>query len=169
MKCNLAHSRRGVSTYIQTFILVGVTLGGSSIAYSTVTKYASSTQGPSIAVADPSVVQGSGVAVERLTVSNTGSTAFTSFTISTPGLSGSYCYSLKNALSGGTILAASPPCALANPSSVTATTTVSPGGAVTIALTIIGGNVFTPGTSYNVLVSTSNAAQVSLKVVAVQA
>ncbi|MBI3841061.1 MAG: hypothetical protein HY297_03785 [Thaumarchaeota archaeon] len=159
---------RGVSTYLQTFVLISVALTGSFAVYRAVASYPSLASGPGVAVTNAMARQGSNFAIERLTVSNVGSIAFTSFTILNVGLSSglTYCYSLWNPATQSS-LGASCPSMASNPGTVQFSLAVPSGSSVVVQLTIAGGNAFALGKSYLVVVSCSPAAQASLKVVAV--
>lgn len=161
-------SRSGVSTYLELFLLIGVATGGSALVYATAGSYAAAPQGPAISVSAATIRQGSEVAVERITVANTGSVSFSSLTVSTPSLptSTTYCYSVSTSAAPPTSTC---PTMSANPSPITIAAIVTPGGTATVQLTMVGGNVFTEGSAYAVVVTASNSAQVSLRVVALPA
>lgn len=169
MRSRLApRSRHGASTYLELFLLIGVATGGSALVYTTAGTYAAGAQGPVVSVSAATIRQGSGIAVERLAVSNTGVGPFLTVTISTPLLPSSamYCYSVSR--STGPVSSTCPVLST-NPSSVTVAANLPPGDTVTIQLTILGGSVFAVGSTYTVVVTTSNAAQASLQVVALPA
>ncbi len=88
-------SRRAVSTYLETFILIGVVVGGSALVYATTIRFSAPVQNSSsITVSDVSIRQGSGVALEKMVISNTGTVSFTSFTITNVGSSSLAPYGL---------------------------------------------------------------------------
>ncbi len=158
--------RRAVSTYLETFMLVAVAIAGSSIAYAATSNYTSTAQGPAVAVSDCIIKQGSNVAVERMLISNTGTVAFTSFTILTPAIASNQFYITLTDAASGTPTVASQASGTA-PMSITETTPILPGQSVLISITIIGSNEFTLGTKYSIIVSTSPAAEQQLLVFAV--
>ncbi len=159
-------TRKAVSTYLETFILVAVAIAGSSIAYAATSNYTSADQGPAVAVSECIIKQGSNVAVEKMIISNTGTVAFTSFTILTPTIASNQFYiTLTDAASGAPIVASQ--ASGAAPASITETTSILPGQSVLVSLTIIGSNEFTLGTRYSIIVSTSPTAEQQLLVFAV--
>jgi len=98
--------RRAVSTYLETFILIGVVIGGSALVYATTTKFSAPVQNSSsITLSDVSIRQGSGVALEKMVISNTGTIPFTSFTITNIGFSslGPYGLVVTNTATGSAI------------------------------------------------------------------
>jgi hypothetical protein len=166
--------RLGVSTYIETFILIGIAIGGSAIVYSAMGGYAASAGGPSVAVSNVALSQSSDVAVEKVTISNAGTTSFAWFTVRTAGVSSSlsYCAELSDS-TGKPIGFSSPPPACGsgtatNPGSITITptTAIPPGQAVILTVVVSYPSEFTIGASYSVTVSTSAGA---LQVVAAAA
>ncbi len=158
--------RRAVSTYLETFILVAVAIAGSSIAYAATSNYTSAAQGPTVTVSGCIIKQGSNIAVERMVISNTGTVAFTSFTILTPGIASNQFYvTLVNAANGTPITVST--ASGTAPTSITETTSILPGQSVLVSVTIIGSNEFTLGTRYSVIVSTSPAAEQELLVFAI--
>jgi hypothetical protein len=98
--------RSAVSTYLETFILIGIVVGASVLVYAMLGGYSASLQGPSISVSDASIRQGSGLAIETFLLSDTGNAQFASFTLTNAGLSSStasYGVSLQDQASGSTI------------------------------------------------------------------
>ena len=159
--------RRGASVYVETFILIGIAVGGSAIVYSAMGGYASSAGGPSVAVSGALLRQGSSTATERLLVTNTGTTPFTSFTVVTARISStpSYCITLQSS-SGGSMGFASPPLpcgsgTTANPGSITLSpsNTIPPGQSVILTLVIYSSSEFSIGRGYTITVATSGGAQ----------
>lgn len=161
-------ARKAVSTFLQTFILVAVAVGASSMVYEAANNYASAAQGPSVAVSDVTIRQGSNVAVERMVIANTGTVAFSTFTILNVGIaSGQFYIILTNPATGAPVTAS--PASGAAPSSITETATIPPGLSVLASVTIASANEFALGARYSVVVSTSAAAQQQVLVVAVPA
>jgi hypothetical protein len=162
------NQRHGVSTYIETFILIGIAVGGSAIVYSALGGYATSAGGPSVAVPNIILSQGSGAAVEKLVIANSGTASFSSFTISTTGVSSSlqYCAVLSDA-TGRPLGFSSPPPACGsgtatNPSyvSINPSSAIPPGQTVILSLVVLSSGEFAVGSSYSVTVSTGPALQV---------
>lgn len=169
----LVRKRKAVSTYIEVFILIGIVVAGTAIVFSAVTKYEPVSQGASIGLSDASIRQGSNQAVERMVIANTGTVAFSSFTISTVGTAAGipnaqFYVTLTNVATSSSITP-SPASGTTGDSSITESATISPGQSVLVAVTIVGASEFTIGQSYSVTVSTSPAAQATVSVAAVQA
>jgi hypothetical protein len=160
---------KGVSSYLATFVLIGVAIGGSAAVFGTSESYYSAAQSPAVSLADAEIRQGGGGAVESVTVYNAGSVPFSSFTIITTGIStsASYCYSLLNRVTQTTISSTCPTVST-NPSTVLFAVAVPPGSSVT-ALLILSGQVFSLGSTYQVAVTTSAGAQQSMGIVALPA
>jgi len=156
--------RRAVSTYVEVMVLMALVLGASTLVYLTATGISSSgTGGASVAISLSTIRQGTVVAIERVTLANTGTTTITSFTITTVGITSSAaCYlSLLNPATGS---ATSPTFSFTGPVS-SGTISLPPGQSV-IATVTIDASLFTVGTRYAVLVSASPAAQATMQVVA---
>ena len=98
-------SRKGVSTYLEVFILISVTIAGTALVAFAMLPYESVAQGASIAIPNASIRQGSNVAIEKVLLADTGSVAFSTFTLTTVGISptASYGVSLQNAATGSSI------------------------------------------------------------------
>ena len=158
-----------MSTYVEAFVLIGIAAGGSALVLQAALPFASSVGGPSVAIQDEGIRQGAYVATERLTVMNTGRAPVSSFIISTSQVprSASYCYSIYDpatgAQSGGTCDATT-----ANPSSVTISYPLQPGGATGVVITIIG-SVFETGSTCTIAVTTSAGAQETVDVLVASA
>jgi hypothetical protein len=169
-RSSLRAERRGVSTFLQTFILIAIALGASLLVVRTISNYTTLASGPSISISGASIGQGSGAAVERLTVSNTGSVVVTSFTLLNPSIQGSvsYCTSTwdpkARALTSTTC-----PATRTNPGSIQFSQGLAPGGSTVIEVILIGGGVFTLGQAYTITVSAAPAALDAISVVAVPA
>ncbi len=153
--------------YIETFILIGIAVGGSAIVYSAMGGYASSAGGPSVAISDAVLWQGSSTAIERMVVTNTGTTSFASFTVVTARVSStpSYCITLQSS-SGMPVSFASPPSlcgsgTTGNPGSVTLSPSnaIPPGQSVILTLVIYSSNEVSIGTGYTITLATSGGAQ----------
>jgi hypothetical protein len=159
--------RAGVSVYIETFILIAIAVVGSGIIYSAVTRYEHGATGPAISASDATIRQGANQAVERVVLTNTGTVAFSSLTLTNLGAptGATYCLSVLNP-SSGTVLSSRCP-AGSNPSVISVSTALGPGQAVLISVTVYG-SVFAVGSTYTLIVS-SGGSQTSLQVMAVPA
>ena len=170
MRCRLGPSAsRAASTYIETFILIGIAVGGSGIVFGAMGKFSASTQGPGVALSGATIRQGQYLAVLSLTLFNTGQSSITSVTLTTSGVLGpsSYCYSLLNPVTREVISGTCPTMASYS-GSLPLTVTIPAGGGVLAELTLVG-TPFTVGTSYLVSVITSAGAAESQSVQAVPA
>lgn len=167
MNPNLPHKAKGISTYLQTFLLIGVALGGSAIAYKTVYQYSGEAPTQSLAVSNPSIRQGTNFAVERITVTNQGTAALSSFSVLTQGISAAltYCASVWNPQTQTTIIN-NCPTMTANPTSVQFSASIPAGGSYVVVLTILGANAFTVGRSYELTLTSSGGSQAAVGVVA---
>ena len=153
---SLARSRRvAVSTYLEVFILIGVALGGSAIVADAAWTYSGSAQGPSLQVSGAAISQGTGAAVEKLTLYDSGNSQISGIALSTTGVSSSaqFCYSVLDPVKQS-VLASTCPTLSSNPTSVSLQITIQPGGSAVIEL-LVTGTPFTIGSSYTVTVSTS--------------
>ncbi len=161
--------RRAVSSYLEAFVLIGVAVGGSGIVLQAASTYSAAVQGPSISVTGATIRQGAYLALESLTVYNTGQIPLNSFEVSTQKVlsSASYCYSLLDPIAQNVISSTCPSMSL-NPSLVTFSSSVAPGGALLVELTVMG-SAFALGTSCLVTVTTSAGAQQSMNVQVVPA
>jgi hypothetical protein len=156
--------RSGASTYIEVFVLIGIAAGGSAAVLSAVLPYSSALQGPSVNIEDTSLRQGAYIAIESLTVYNSGQTAMSSFVLSTsqaPVLA-PYCYTTYNTATGAELTSTCPATA-GNPGSVSVGYPVPPGGSVGVVVTIMG-QAFTVGEGCAVTVTTSAGAQQTAEV-----
>jgi hypothetical protein len=163
-----ARVRRGVSGYIEVFVLVGVAIAATALAFGAMTPYASSLQGAGVTISSASIRQGTYVALETLTVYNSGSVASSALTVTTtPSPSAaSYCYTLVDP-STKAILYSSCPSGSTNPGSVAIAWQMPPGKGLLIELTITGS--FTIGSAPFVTVTTSAGSQATLSVQVVPA
>jgi hypothetical protein len=141
------------------FVLIGIAAGGSAAVLGAVLPYASSLQGPSVSIEDASLRQGAYLAIERLTVFNSGQVAMSSFVISTSQAPASapYCYATYNTATGAELLSTCPATA-GNPGSVSIGYPVPPGGAVGVVVTVVG-TPYIVGEGCAVTVTTSSGAQ----------
>jgi hypothetical protein len=151
--------RAGASTYLEVFILIGIAVGGSAAVLGAVLPYASAVQGPGVTIEDVAIRQGTYLALERLTVVNSGQSPMPSFVISTSPASPSapYCYTLYNPATGDQLGGTCPVMAM-GPGSVPVTYSVPFGQALGIVITIMGA-AFRVGSQYAVTVTTSAGAQ----------
>lgn len=169
-------NRKGISTYIEVFILIGVVLAGSVAVYAVVSQYEAGASGPSIALQSARIAQGSQYAIVSVQVSNTGDKAFSSLTIQEAQMSlnpqPSWYLSLTNpsdnqviSVNGGLPYT----CSVTNgvlTISFTGAYTLSVGSSIQASITISGSNRFTVGTAYQVVVGTTGGAQASVNAVA---
>jgi hypothetical protein len=127
------------------------------------TRYASSLQGPAVALTDVSLAQGAYFALERLTVSNEGESSFPSFSVTTSDAptSAFYCYTLTDP-STLMVVASTCPLLAANPRTLAVSHGLTPGSSVTVTLQMPG-TVFTVGSLVLVTVLTPAGASASLQ------
>ena len=161
--------RPAVSTYLQTFILVGVALAGSALVVRATSNYQATASGPSVLVQDLSIRQGARAGVVRFLVSNTGPVAVSSFTVLNPGVSAlaTYCYSAWSA-STMVQLVSTCPTLSTNPGSFFVVAPIPPGGGVQVDI-LLPGTPYVLGRAYSVLVEAVPASQSSQVSVAVPA
>jgi len=131
--------------------------------------YYTAAQSSGVSLVDAKLRQGSGGAVESVTVYNDGSLALSSFTLVTAGIpnSASYCYSLLNPTTQMTITSTCPTMST-NPTAITFAAYVPPDSSVT-ALLILSGQVFAIGSTYELVVSAPTGAQQSVRIIALPA
>jgi len=156
----LRHRRRiAASAYLEAFVLIGIAAGGCVAVLTDMLPYASVIQGPAVAVEDAAIRQGAYVALERLTVVNSGQTPVSSFTVSTSQASPSavYCYALYDLATGMRVVCTCPGTA-SDPATVTIPYSLPSGGAVGVVITIMGA-AFTIGVQCMLTVTTSTGAQ----------
>lgn len=129
----------------------------------------SSYQGASVTVTQGDIRQGAYLAVETFLVQNTGEAPFSSFEVSTSGVSAgaSYCYALYDPVSSSTVMATCPAMST-GPGVVNVPAAIRPGEGVLVELTVMGG-AFPLGSVSTVVVTTSAGAQGSLEAVVVPA
>ena len=158
-----------MSAYVEAFVLIGIAAGGSAVVLGAALPFASSPTGPSVAVQNESIRQGAYLAIERMTVMNLGQTPLSSFVVSTSQApnSASYCYAVYDVATGEESAGACPTKA-ADPSSVTIVSTIQPGGAEGVVITIVG-SVFEIGSTCTITVTTSEGAQQTVSALVVPA
>lgn len=166
MISSLRHRKRAIATYLQTFVLIAVALAGSLIAYRTVAAYAGTAGAPAVQVWDASIRQDFGVALERLTVSNSGQTTFSSFEVLNPGFASglSYCYAVTS-VSGAVVVQTCPRMSL-DPSAIRIASNLTSGNTVVVVLVLAGAGAVSPGRSYSFFVIAPGAAVAGGRVVA---
>ena len=144
-------------------------MAGSGIVLDAALKYASSAQGPSLAVSDAAIKQGSYLAVESLALFNDGSIPSGSITVSTVPVasSESYCYSLLDPATMSVIQSSCPSMA-SNPGEVVTNPGLAPGGSELLQLVVVG-KAFAVGSTCTVTVTSSGGAQQTLAVEVVPA
>jgi hypothetical protein len=154
-----AEPREGLSGYLQAFMLIGVAIGASTLLFGAALSYTASIGGPSVAVEDASIRQGAYVALEAVTVVNSGPTAPSSFTVSTSGVSPSstYCYTLVNP---GTRVQISTTCpgASTGAGAVTVPFALPSGASLTVVISLTG-SAFSVGETCGITVTTSAGGQ----------
>jgi hypothetical protein len=152
---------RGISTYVETYLLIGVVLLGSSLVYVAASRYASTLQGPAISVSDLTIRQGANWAVEKFVVANTGSMTGSRLVVATSGVAPgtTYCYVVSDAISRAT-LASSCPTMATMPASASISATLRPGSSAVVQFSMAG-VAFALGSWVTVVVGTANGAQVS--------
>ena len=162
-------SRRGVSGYVEAFILIGVAMAGSGMVLDAAMKYASSAQGPSLAVSDAEITQGSHLAVESLALFNDGSTPSGSITVSTVPVASAetYCYSILDPTTRS-VLGSTCPSMAPNFGEVVINPGLAPGGSELLQLVVVG-KAFAVGSTCTVTVTSSAGAQQTLAVEVVPA
>lgn len=117
---------------------------------------------------DLSIVQGSGEAIERIVISNTGTVLFNSFTISTQGIAPNQFYvSITDAATRSPI-APSPSSGTA-PALVVESVSLKPGQSLIVSFAIQGNPEFSIGSTYNIVVSSPAGAQSAAETVAIPA
>ena len=158
-----------MAAYLEVFLLIAVAAAGSAVVLAAGLRSLASSQGASVSVTGGDIRQGAYLAVETLLVQNTGDAPFTSFVVSTSGVSqtATYCYSLYDPGSHSSVLSTCPGME-AGPGAVGISATVLPGRAVLVELTVMG-RAFSPGAVSTVVVTTSAGSQGSAGVVAVPA
>jgi len=160
-----ADSRKGVSTFVETFILLGIAIGGAGIAVSAAERYASTLQGPSVSISNLSIRQGAYAAIEEVEVTNTGDTTVDSFVLSTTGINGTadFCYSVSGA---NERVSQAPSCPAGNPgpASITVQFALDPGQGVLDAVTVEGAP-FKLGATESLTIVTSTGAEQTAEVV----
>jgi len=165
----LSRSTRGIATYLQTMILLGVAVGGALLVSQSLGSYTSQGQA-GIALTDVELHQGASFAIEAMTVTNTGTSPVQSLTILNPGAlsSAGYCYSLWSP-PGGSLVSSSCPAMTTNPQVIPLNSPISPGSSVAIQVLMSGGGVFSAGSTFSLTVQSNSGALASLKLEAVPA
>ncbi len=163
------HRSRGVSGYLEVFLLIAVAAAGSAMVLAAGLRSVASAQGASVSVTGGSIRQGGAFAIETFLVQNTGNTQFASFEVATSGVSSgaSYCYALYDPVSLSTVLTTCPTMG-ADPAVVGVPATIAPGRAIIVELTVMG-RVFSFGSVITVTVTASAGCQGTLGVVVVPA
>jgi hypothetical protein len=157
---------RAFSSYLATFLLVGVAVGGSGVVYEASLGYAGG-QSAGIRLQGASIRQGAGAAVLTVEAFNLGQAPITWLVFGLVGVpsSASFCYSLSDTATRAT-LADNCPTFTVNPTTVTIPQTIAPGGGVLVELTILG-SPFVVGNGYLVSLTASSGVSQSSLVTAV--
>ena len=169
-KCRLRpRGRPGAAAYLEVFILIGVAAAGSAAVLAAGLRSVASVQGASVSVTGGTIRQGTYLAIESFLIQNTGDAPFTSFEVSTSGVSSNatYCYALYDPISLST-MATTCPALSPDPAGVSISTTVPPGRAVLVEITVTG-KEFPPGSVSTVTVTTSAGSQGSMGIVSIPA
>ena len=151
--------RRGVSVYLEVFTLVGVALLGSAMVFAAVSKYVPATGGAAVSVSDLTIRQGSEAALERMVISDVGTSQIPGLMVATSGVGpgAAFCYSASNAATSAPVVATCPT-TVAMPASVSLGLTILPGESIVLAFTV-DGSAFVLGSTSNVIVTATNGAQ----------
>ncbi|MDG7010990.1 MAG: hypothetical protein JRN57_02600 [Nitrososphaerota archaeon] len=155
--------KRGVSGYLEVFILIGVAVGGSGLVFGAAARYVGSGAGPSVSIVSATIRQGPYSAVESVTVSDTGTEPLGSLVITTSPAppSAPYCYSVETPESGALISEAC--ISQGDPGSVLVLAGARSGGSVLLEL-VITGAAFAVGSDHQVSVTAAGGAQASTDV-----
>ena len=158
-----------MSGYLEVFVLVGIAMAATALAFGAMSPYTSSLQGAAVTLSAASIRQGSYVALETLTLYNSGSVASSGLTVTTTSVmsSATYCYSLVSP-SSKAILFSSCPSGSSNPAKVSISWPLSPGVGLLIEI-IISGSAFAIGSNSLVTVTTTAGSQATLSVQVVPA
>ena len=164
MRPRLRH-RAGISTYLQTFILIGIALSGSVLVVRAITGLTSAST--SMSVSNFSVRSGAKFSYLQFTVVNQGTVSITSLVVLTPGAlkSATYCYEAWSASTQAT-LASTCPSMTPDPTSVSLPLALPPQSSAQVEIVISGG-AFVSGRAYAGTVLSDPASQVSFSAVAV--
>ncbi len=154
-----ARRRVAASSYVEVFILIAVAAGGSGAAYGVVSAYPAMLRGPSVSILSASIAQGSYLALERVTVYNSGQVPVSSFTVATAQspASASFCYSLIDPRTV-TPISSTCPALSSNPGVLQVAYSLASGKAVLVELYVTG-TPFRVGSSSSVTVTTSAGGQ----------
>jgi len=161
--------RPGVAAYLEVFILIGVAAAGSVAVLAAGLRLVASAQGADVSVTEGSIRQGAYQAIETVLVQNTGSVSFSSFEVSTSGVSSgaSYCYAIYDPVTLLTMTSTCPSMST-DPEVVPVTAVVAPGSAVLVEITMVG-QAFAPGSACTIEVTTSAGSQGAIAAVPVPA
>ena len=160
-----ARARPGVSTYVEVFVLGAIAGGGSAVVFSAASAYAGLLRGPSVSILGASITQGPYLALERVTVYNSGQVPLSSFTVSTSQApdSASVCYLLLDPRTMTSVGATCP--SMANDPGVVAVAHPLPSASALLVELMLTGGSFRIGATSTVTVTTSAGAQATQNVV----
>lgn len=153
--------RTGVSAYLEVFLLIGVATAGSGIVFGAAAGFFGSLGSPTLSIAAVSIRQGPYAAVESVTVVGSGQGSLGNLVITTSGVpsSSTFCYSILDPVSRSA-LSSTCPTLQPNPGTLSVSPPSGAGISVLVELVIVG-NIFTPGSSHLVTVTSSGGAQQS--------
>ena len=158
-----------MSGYLEAFLLIGIAVGGTGLVFGAVTAYSSQLQGPSVSINSAIIRQGSFMALETLSVFNSGEVPFSYFTVSTSGVSSTvlYCYTLLDPATKSVVYSSCPGLR-ADPMTIGIASPLQPGNALLVEI-MLSGAVFVVGSGLTVTVTSSAGAQATLGVQVVPA
>lgn len=161
--------RRGVSAYLEVFLLVGVAVGGSAVVLRGSAGRLASVRGSAVTIESVSIRQGAFASVESVLVANTGGTVIPSLTVTTVGVPGPETFCLSVFDQGDrTLLETSCPGMTEYPQSVSVEYPLAPGSGLEVEI-LMQGAPFAVGSSHLVSVTTSDGSQQSLEAMVVPA
>lgn len=156
--------RKAVSTYLETFILVGVAAGCSGVVMGTALHLFGSFGAESISLVGVSIRQGTYTAVESVTLVGSGSSSIPTFFLSTSEAPSSepYCLLLVDP-ANDVVLSDSCEGHQTNPGTVEVVSPVGSGDELTVQLVIMG-EAFVVGSSHTVTITAEDGSQQSVQV-----
>ena len=161
--------KRGVSTYLEVFLLIGVAIGGSGLVLGAATRYLGSSSGPSVSIVSAAIRQGPYSAVESVAVAESGAGSLGAFNLTTSQApeSAPYCYSVDDPVSGE-VLSSTCPGQAVGPGTIEIPPGSVRGGSVLVEV-VVAGWAFAPGSSHLVSVTASDGSEASAEVEVVPA
>ncbi len=155
---------KGISGYLEVFLLIGVALGGSAIVAQAAFTYSASTGGPSLTLSGATISQGAAAAVEELTVYNSGTTRLGPLSVDTAGVpsTAKFCLTVSDP-ENQTVLYSGCPSLTGDPAAVAVPLTLAPGTSAAIELALPGVQ-FEPGSVCSVTVTATGGAEQTVDV-----